>query len=57
MKKLILDKKYENKKGSNIIEIEERRIKKGENNIIKIEEILILYAIFMIYNIPIIDKI
>lgn len=49
-------KSIENKIG-NKIEIEERRIKKEEQSTLKIDEILILYAIFKIYDIPIIDKI
>ena len=47
-----IDNKYGNK-----IEIEERRIKKGEDNILKIDEILILYTILRLYNYPIIEKI
>ena len=46
-----------NNKAGNKIEIEERRIKKDENNNLKIDEILILYSIFKIYDIPIIDTI
>ena len=49
-------KSIENKIG-NKIEIEERRIKKEEQSTLKIDEILILYAIFKIYDISIIDKI
>ena len=49
-------KSIENKIG-NRIEIEERRIKKEEQSTLKIDEILILYAIFKIYDISIIDKI
>lgn len=45
-----------NKKG-NKLEIEERRIQKKENKGLKIYEILILYAIFKIYNKEIIEKI
>ena len=47
-----IDNKYGNK-----IEIEERRIKKGEDSILKIDEILILYTILRLYNYPIIEKI
>ena len=49
-------KSIENKVGYKI-EIEERRIKKEEQCNLKIDEILILYAIFKIYDISIIDKI
>ena len=49
-------KNIENKVG-NKIEIEERRIKKEEKSNLKIDEILILYTIFKIYNISIIDRI
>lgn len=52
---IFLQKSIENKLG-NKIEIEERRIEKEENNL-KIDEILIIYTIFKIYNIPIIDRI
>lgn len=47
-----IDNKYGNK-----IEIEERRIKKGEESNLKIDEILILYTILRLYNYPIIEKI
>ena len=53
---LIFWQKSINNKLGNKIEIEERRIKKQENNL-KIDEILILYTIFRIYSITIIDKI
>ena len=54
---LIYWQKSINNKAGNKIEIEERRIKKDENNNLKIDEILILYSIFKIYNISIIDTI
>ena len=54
---LIYWQKSINNKAGNKIEIEERRIKKDENNNLKIDEILILYSIFKIYDIPIIDTI
>ena len=44
-------------KYGNKIEIEERRIKKEQENNLKIDEILILYTILRLYNYPIIEKI
>lgn len=49
-------KSLQNKEG-NKIEIEERRIKRGEKNQLKIYEILIIYALFKIYNKSIIEEI
>lgn len=49
-------KNIKNKEGK-LIEIEEKRIKKPEKEILKVYEILIIYILFQIYNRPIIDKI
>lgn len=54
---LIYWQKSINNKAGNKIEIEERRIKKDQNNDLKIDELLILYSILRIYNISIIDTI
>ena len=45
-----------NKEGKKI-EIEERRIKKRENNMLKLYEIIIIYTFFKIYNYNIIEEI
>lgn len=49
-------KNLQNREG-NKIEIEERRIKKGEKRLLKTYEILIIYALFRIYNENIIEEI
>lgn len=49
-------KSLENKEGHRI-EIEERRIKRGEKNTLKTYEILIVYTFFKIYNKSIIGEI
>lgn len=49
-------KSLRNKEG-NGIEIEERRIKRGEKDTLKIYEILIIYALYQIYNKSIIEEI
>ncbi len=48
-------KGLKNKEGKRI-EIEERRIKKGENSTLKTYEILIIYILFKIYNKSIIEE-